>query len=326
VGAVLFLILVGGIVRSTGSGMGCPDWPKCFGLFVPPTEVSEIPAAFFEKHPEYESKTFNAVQTWIEYLNRLLGALIGLFTLATAVLSFVAYRRKDKRIVVLSVLALFLTGFEGWLGKLVVDKNLQGGMVTIHMLVAIIIVGMLITAVYLSTYATSGVAPQGARLSSTLKWLGVAVVGLTVAQILFGTQVREQVDVVGAAMAGAERGKWLDQMDWQYGLHRVLWIALAGASVVWAKGLMQTPNIDRRVVVMAVGMLICLGIEVLLGVLLSSFALPRTLQPLHLLFATVLFSLEYAVLIYAFGVERLFAGKNSPMNALDRGAILNAKH
>ena len=81
----LKLILAGGIVRATGSGMGCPDWPKCFGRWIPPTEFSQLPSNYREI---YGAKLkgeveFNAVKTWIEYANRLLGVLVGFFVFGT---------------------------------------------------------------------------------------------------------------------------------------------------------------------------------------------------------------------------------------------------
>src|SRR5882762_3566892 len=128
---LFILILAGGVVRSTGSGMGCPDWPKCFGRYIPPTSSSELPKDYKQKYVagrlaknQRFAKTldvfgysdlakriredrsilvpeeFNAAKTWTEYINRLIGAASGIFLLLTAVLSF-TYRRENRLIPVL---------------------------------------------------------------------------------------------------------------------------------------------------------------------------------------------------------------------------------
>src|SRR5882757_887420 len=90
------VIIAGGVVRTTQSGMGCPDWPKCFGKWIPPTNASELPPDF-EKYLRKQDidHTFNALHTWIEYFNRLLGALLGLFAIIQSGLLF--FKRKEHR-------------------------------------------------------------------------------------------------------------------------------------------------------------------------------------------------------------------------------------
>src|ERR1700744_3607431 len=214
------LILAGGVVRSTGSGMGCPDWPKCFGRYVPPTESSELPADYKEKYVtgreaknQRFAKTldvfgfsdlamrlrqdksilvpeeFNAAKTWTEYVNRLIGAITGLFLFAVALLSF-SYWEQSKAITWLSVINLVLVGFQGWLGSIVVSSNLVAWIVTVHMLLALAIL-----AISISTYHLAKVyGKHKLNVSPITHVVTVFALVISVLQIAFGTEVRERID------------------------------------------------------------------------------------------------------------------------------------
>ena len=77
------LIFIGGMVRVSGAGMGCPDWPKCFDRWIPPTNISQLP-------DHIDPAKFNIVLAWIEYSNRLFGALVGL-TITIALILAIKY-------------------------------------------------------------------------------------------------------------------------------------------------------------------------------------------------------------------------------------------
>ena len=129
------LILVGGLVRASGAGLGCPDWPRCFGSWIPPASVAALP-------PEFDPSQFNPTLMWTEYLNRLLGVTVGFFVLATVVSAWRRHRR-ERHILWPAVAALLLTGYEGWLGGRVVAHELAPWIVTAHMIVALVIVSRL---------------------------------------------------------------------------------------------------------------------------------------------------------------------------------------
>jgi cytochrome c oxidase assembly protein subunit 15 len=339
--AVYLLILVGGIVRSTGSGMGCPDWPKCFGNWVPPTKASELPANYKEiytaqrvaknrklartlqrlgfaqvagsifAHPtQYIETDFNAVKTWIEYVNRLLGALIGVFVFLTVVFAW-PYWRRDRAIFWLALASFLLTGVQGYLGSLVVSTNLLPVMVTIHMALALVIVALLLYAV---ARARRGRAGEGSANGAGLNyqsadrdeiatqepgtdlrvWLWLALL-LTFWQIMLGTQVREQVDVVSAAAGYVGRETWVAKLGSVFSVHRTVSAAVLFLNVYVGYELWQFAQIRlQRLVLATLGLI---GLEILAGILLASFALPAAVQPVHLTLATVLFGIQFLTLL-----------------------------
>lgn len=317
---VYLVIVAGAVVRMTGSGMGCPDWPKCFGYYIPPTEVSEIEfqpnkdykkgqviimdeslkvvaenfkssesynPENWENYTKHDYAIFNPTHTWVEYINRLFGALAGLAVLIMALLSFNKFRIK-KRITLLSWLCVFLMGFQAWLGATVVYSVLAPAKITVHMVMALVIVAVLI---YLLRVSSEKETDQ--FKTKTFQNLLIIAVILTLIQVIMGTQVRQFVDEQVRNFGYDAENLWLSDPNLTFYVHRsfsiiVLLINLA----LWWKNRKLNLNLNRINIVIALILL-----EVATGVAMYNFDFPFLSQPLHLVIATLLFGFQFYLLM-----------------------------
>jgi len=275
--SIYLLILAGGIVRSTGSGMGCPDWPKCFGRMIPPTQASELPFNYQEIYKEklHGQVLFNPTKTWIEYLNRLLGALTGLFVVIATFLAF----KESKKIFYNTFAALILVILNAILGKYVVDSFLLPGVVTTHMLLSIGVIYFLIKA--LNIHSISEVNPIENR---TWIMINLCIVFL---QILLGTQVRENVDHVILELGESAKTQWVDQLGFIFITHRTFsWVLIVSHFILWNK--LKDSILQRY----RHGMMALIGISFLTGIMMAYFAFPLGSQAIHLFISLVLIGLH----------------------------------
>lgn len=292
VGAVIALILIGSLVRMTGSGMGCPDWPMCFGQLVPPTDVSQLPENYRTVFAVAgkEIAEFDAFKTWVEYLNRLFGVVVGLLGVITLGLS-IRVREVDKGLMWLSLGGLLMIILAGGIGAYVVKTDLSEGMITIHMVVAL---GVL--SFYLWAYSRSRLSEVSAYWTTIPDkmslYIGGTVLALIVSQIVLGTQVREQVDVL--LKSGVERSEWIDSLIGVYGIHKFSHYLVTGGLLWWFSRLWPVAGKTVRFWMMIV--IGCTLAEVLMGLGMHHFEVPAVLQPLHLLFASLLFGSTFLIL------------------------------
>ena len=306
IGAVIFLTLVGGIVRSTGSGLGCPDWPKCFGKWVPPSDISELPTDYktIFHIAGKEIADFDPFKTWVEYINRLVGVLIGFFSILTAYFSL-ALRKKHKRVTQLSVLSLLLVIVQGGIGAKVVSSHLATWMVTFHMVIAMVILMLLITA-YLWSFRSeiqSWQIPKTA-INRRLWGTGIAIAAITLLQIVLGTQVREAVDIAAEQLGEEGRGRWISTLGTIYFIHRTFYYVVVLGVLGWLYQLKELIALVGRIKMLGGLMLGCIGLEVIIGLSMHHFGILPVFQPLHLLFATLLFATEYSILGVLFFAKR----------------------
>jgi cytochrome c oxidase assembly protein subunit 15 len=293
--AVYFLILVGASVRASGAGMGCPDWPTCFGQWVPPTAESQLPANYQEVYAElgYGDTRFNVVKTWTEYLNRLIGVTIGLLIFATAWVSM-PLRRLDASITTASVMAFLMVGFQGWLGSRVVSSNLQPGMITLHMLMALAIVATLMFALAQSRRQIMATQPVLAIDSKFKKWLYI-VLGMTLLQVAMGTQVREMTDLIKEAQGEELRSSWIEAMPWFFYVHRSFSALVLCANLWLARLLINSLGWVHTLTRLTFAMIAVIGLSVISGATLGHLGMPAFVQPTHLLAATLLFGLQFLI-------------------------------
>src|SRR6056297_941566 len=286
--ATVVLIFVGGLVRAAGAGLGCPDWPQCFGMWIPPTTVAELPA-------QYDASLFNPLHTWLEYINRLIGVLIGFLITLTFAASF-KYRKTDRIITYFSGLAFVMVLFQGWLGGQVVRSGLSAGMITIHMIVAMALLATLFYATFrsLRSRITLSLNPS---LKKHLLIVAGALLFITLAQMIMGTQIRESVDFAKNVLE-LPRGQWIDSLGGLYSVHRSfswLLVALGGYLVYQSRSQYVSKKMNRLSILIA----LLIVSQMFIGVGMERLGMMGVFQVLHLVGVAILICAE---LLYLFVV------------------------
>ena len=321
---VYLVIAAGSIVRMTGSGMGCPDWPKCFGYWIPPTERTELdwkPGHQYTKgqviilneelrvangnfesskifsdrnwgfYTQHDYAIFDPYETWVEYLNRLLGVVAGLAVLIMTILSFWKWKKNISHTFI-SVLILLGMGFQAWLGKTVVDSNLTPYRVSLHMGMALLIVLGLVFLLF-STQKKAISIPRNITLKVSA-WFAVL---LTLFQIGLGTQVRQFVDL----QMHEPPGQWLDPAPIKFYVHRTFSLVVLGVHLIlfW---ILRKMKRNVKVFNQILGLI---GLEIFSGILMFYLDFPVSSQPLHLIIAALLFGAQ------SFFILQITSNRNS---------------
>jgi cytochrome c oxidase assembly protein subunit 15 len=306
---IYLVVIAGSFVRITGSGMGCPDWPRCFGEWIPPTELEQLPENYQEIYLEKRKKKlnkfcktlrslgmeetaerlqndpevlkeedFNARKTWTEYINRLVGFLAGNAMLLAFIWMLLRYRK--SKIIWIAAFNLVLMLFQAWFGSIVVASNLVPWTITIHMFLALVIIGIQLYIIYLISPRQNEKLPQLNWVKYVI-WFSLAV---TFYQMFLGTQVREEIDLL--VKQGYGQAEWIEMMGMSFYIHRSFsWLVLVLLTIVAAKNERSFKYWSVRWVYLL------LALELTSGVMLAYAEMPGLVRTAHLVFASIIFGI-----------------------------------
>lgn len=307
-GSVLVLIFVGAIVRVTGAGMGCPDWPTCWGCLIPPTKVEQVEfekldIAKFQRKAErlgrdpksisVESlrQEFNPRHVWTEFINRLFSLPVGLFSLLTLVFSFGSQQRRN-RMYFASLAALLLVLINAWMGARVVYSGLAPGVLTTHMALAFLLILVQTYIVWRSPISPAQQVFSDVRQKRHLRILVILLFVIVLFEGIMGSQVRELTDTMSKHMS-LPRGEWGHALEqsWLYLTHRSFsWLILIFAVRAWWIARRYRLSPMHPVECCTIGIVL---VQMLLGVVMSQIHIYGWVQVLHVGLAAILISSNF---------------------------------
>ena len=331
--AVFFLIFIGSVVRSTGAGMGCPDWPKCFGTYVPPTSESELPENYIsyykevrikknqklEKlfkvfgladvlhdrqngHTTYPDIRFDLTKSWIEYLNRIVGVIVGFLVLGCFVFSF-SYLKSKPSIVIWCFGALILLLIQAYLGSVVVSSNLFPELITVHMVLAMLLQCILLY-VYFVVKGKKESIKREKNVPKVAIILSVVVLVLSFIQMFLGIEVRELIDQIHH-----NDGIYINEIQElikrgnEFYIHRSFSILLIVFNV-WCVFAGARYGVNNKYSACILPIIV---FEIFAGVSLGYLDLTPYAQPFHLLLSTLLIGIQFLNFLYIkFAINKVY--------------------
>jgi len=278
--ATYFLIFIGGLVRVSGAGLGCPDWPKCFDSWIPPLNISQLPSGI-------DPNTFNFTLAWIEYFNRIMGVGLGILILSVTVWALVSYN-KEKKILWPALAAGVLLVFQAWHGGQVVATELEPLVVSVHLLIALLLASLMIYISLQSYYLDQNLSPTGSSNSRFRKLIGVVWL-LSIIQVVLGTQFREAIENAirnyplefgSALLANVGLVKYFHPL---FGIGLTAMIIFAVIKML--KSNSGLSSLTRQGLISSIGLCIVL---LIIGMVLVTAGIPPVFQVLHMWVASLI--------------------------------------
>lgn len=323
----IFVVFAGSMVKVTGSGMGCPDWPKCFGYIIPPfsEEKLEWKTNFeFEEgemiivhdtlwvansnfstqntfnranwvvYDTHDYHAYKPIHTIIEYVNRLVSVLLGA---AVLLMIFFSFKSKENRIlnIIFAFFTFLLIGFEAWLGKLVVEGVLNPTDISFHMLVAFLII------LSLSFIHTKN-ASQSLHFKYPRKYiyLQTAAFAYLMYQLIMGVVLRQTFDT----FSDISREKWVDEAGVSFLIHRSSSLIYVALTVLTWRVVKEFPKPSFEyknfiwVIILTIG-------EIISGAVMGYLEVPKAAQPFHVIVSSILLLVQANLFFKIFTKKQL---------------------
>jgi len=305
--SVLFLLFMGATVRVTGAGMGCPDWPTCWGELIPPTNADQVnfedlPIETFRKKAERMGRDpstitadslrneFNPRHVWTEFLNRLCAFPVAFFTLATFVSSF-WFRKQRPLLFWLSFASFLLVLVNAIMGARVVFSGLAPGIISIHLALTMLLICVLTYCVWAGTEKKFKLGFNSSPNQMRLVVLSLLIA--TVVEGIMGSQVREMTDELAKSHLNTPREAWISELESSglYFAHRSFsWLILILS--IWAFRLIKksqtSPPTPTQYATLAI-----IFAQMILGLIMSQIHIYSWVQVLHVGLAAILLSVVF---------------------------------